>query len=197
MNEINTLQALLDDVKGNVFLNDAKKKSGHLKSMSLLSDAMSRHEWQQFELDVIDELKAIETNDEMVEALDNKVQLAKRELELSQLQMKLMDFHACAASSVFFSKEGAAVSLRKIADEIEAKDTLLFPKPWSAEDTRAYAEKIGATYIESLEEMNELLETMKSASLKSRGAKKRSAKKASKVVNKFWPLSKETGFTAK
>lgn len=164
MDSINTLQALLNDVKGNEFLGDAKKMSGYLKSISLLSDAMARRSWQQFELDVVDELKELKSGPEMTRGLDAKVQLAQRELELADLQVKLMDFHGCVASHVFMSKEGAAKSLRKIADHIEAKDSALFPKPWTEEDARAYAKKIGANYIEA--DVEDLLDMMKSKGAK-------------------------------
>jgi len=149
MNNIEMLQALINDVKGNEFLGDAKKLSGYLKSASLLADAMARSYWQQFELDVIDELKEIKGNSKMADALNVKAKLAQRELELADLQVKLVDFHACAASSAFFTKEMAAQSLRKIATEIEAKDSELFPKPWTDKEHRAYAASIGATYSDN------------------------------------------------
>lgn len=166
MDSINTLQALLNDVKGNEFLGDAKKMSGYLKSISLLSDAMARHSWQQFELDVLDELKELKSGPEINLGLDAKVKLATRELELADLQIKVMNFHTCVASDVFMSKEDAARSLRKIAEHIEAKHSALFPKPWTEEDARAYAKKIGANYIESDDTFEDFLDRMKSKAAK-------------------------------
>ncbi|WP_114969917.1 hypothetical protein [Rhodoferax ferrireducens] len=164
MNHIDTLQALLNDVKGNEFLGDAKKISGYLKSLSLLADAMSRSSWQQFELDVVGELKALNAGPEVTRGLETKVQLAQRELELADLQVKLMDFHCCAASSAFMSKEDAAKSLRKIADQIEAADSKLFPKPWTEEDVKAYTNQIGAEYIEDEGKVEDFLNRMKNQS---------------------------------
>lgn len=151
MNHIETLEALLNDVKGNEFLGDAKKMSGYLKSMSLAADALSRRYWQQFELEVIDELKEIRGSAAVTKALDVKAKLAQREYELADLQVKLADFHTSAAVSAFVSKEAAAESLRKIADEIEAQDSELFPKPWSLIDIKAYAVKMGATLCTTAE----------------------------------------------
>ncbi|OOG58018.1 hypothetical protein [Polaromonas sp. C04] len=161
MNEINTLQSLFDDVKGNEYLGDARKQSGYLKSISLLADAMARRYWQQFELDVVDELKELKPGTEMAKGLDVKLQLAQSELELADLQVRLMEFHGFAASGAFLSKEDAANSLRAIADDIEAKDSALFPKPWTEEDAKAYAKKIGANYIGKCDDLDELLARMK------------------------------------
>lgn len=162
MNHIETLQALLNDVKGNEFLGDARKMSGYLKSMSLLADAMALRCWQQFELDVIDELKEIKGNAKVTDALNVKVKLAQREFELADLQVKLINFHACAASSAFTTKEIAAESLRKIATEIEAKESELFPKAWTEDEFKAYAKSIGATYVEDAADFEAVIERMKS-----------------------------------
>lgn len=149
MKHIETLQALLNDVKGNQFLGNAKKMSQYLKSMSLLADAMARQSWQQFEIDVIEELKDVDGKVEVQDALNMKNKLAQRELELADLEVKLMDFQAGVSSSAYFTKETAAAALRKIADGIEEKDTELFPKPWTTDDVKAYAKSIGATYIDN------------------------------------------------
>jgi hypothetical protein len=162
MNHIETLQALINDVKGNEFLGDAKKMSGYLKSMSMLADALALRYWQQFELDVIDELKAIKGNAKVTDALNVKVKLAQREFELADLQVKLINFHACAASSAFITKEVAAESLRTIASEIEAKDSALFPKPWTEDEMKAYAKSIGATYVEDRAAFKAVIERLKS-----------------------------------
>ncbi|MEO8121431.1 MAG: hypothetical protein ABI606_19160 [Rhodoferax sp.] len=158
MNQIETLQALLNDVKGNEFMRDAKKVSGYLKSISLLADAMARRSWQQFELDVIDEINEVKGSSKIADALDIKIKLANREFELADLQVKLMDFHARAASSVYCTKEDAANDLRKIADDIASKDSELFPKPWTEEDFKAYAASIGATYIDNSDDFESALE---------------------------------------
>ena len=161
MKEITSLQALLNDVKGNEFLGDAKKMSGYLKSLSLLADALSRRSWQEFEIDVIDELKAVKSNAKMQTALDIKKKLAQREFELAELQVKLMQFHGYAAAGAYITKECAAGSLRKIADDLEKSDSELFPKPWSEEETRAYAKQVGARYVEDNENLEEVLKSLR------------------------------------
>ena len=148
MKHIEILQALLDDVKGNQFMGNAKKMSGYLKSMSLLADALARKNWQKFEIDVIDEIRGKKGGVAVTDALNIKCKLAQRELELADLEVKLIDFQVGVSCSAYFTKESAAAALRKIADEIEAKDTALFPKPWSKDDLKAYAKSIGATYVE-------------------------------------------------
>lgn len=151
--QLKTLEALLADANGNLFMNNARKMSGYLKSMSLLSDAMARRCSQQFELEVIEELR--DMHGQQAEGLSAKENLAKRELELSDLSVKVSEFLAEVDSGCFVSKEHAASSLRVIADAIEAKDSALFPKPWTEEDCKAYAESIGASYskVESVEEL--------------------------------------------
>lgn len=158
MQKIDTLQALLDDVKGNEFLNNSKKQSGYLKSISLLADAMARRSWQQFELDVLDELREM-SNAEIKNGLDTKAKLALREFELSDLNVKLADFLAQADSNCFVSKEAAAESLRAIADSLEKSESALFPKPPTKEDLKAYCESIGASYS-AVGNVDDLMESL-------------------------------------
>lgn len=158
-----------------------KKMSGYLKSMSLLADAMALRYWQQFELDVIAELKVIKGSAKVTDALNVKVKLAQREFELADLQVKLINFHTCAASSAFVTKEVAGESLRKIAAEIEAKDSELFPKPWTDDEMKAYAKSIGAIYVDEGGDPEAVLERMKGKGEKASTSTK-SKKSASKVA---------------
>lgn len=144
-NEIKTLEALLNDVKGNLVLGDARRMSGYLKSISQLADALARKCWQEFELDAIEELREVSGRD-LAEGLDVKVKLAKREQELAELSVKFADFVAQVDSGCFSSKEGAARSIRDIANSIESKESPLFPAPLSEDELKAYAERIGASY---------------------------------------------------
>jgi hypothetical protein len=183
MKEIEILQALINDVKGNVFLGDTKKASGYLKSMSLLADAMARRSWQLFELHVIDEIKEVEGSEKVAEALEVKAKLAKREFELADMQVKLMEFHASVASSAFVTKEDAANSLRKIVDKIAANESELFPKPWTAEELKAYAASIGATFIETKHDADAILGRQK---LKCKNNKTPEKRKTSNAATAVW-----------
>lgn len=145
--QIELLQALLDDVKGNELLRNSKKQHGYLKSISLLAEAAARSKWQQFEIELVEELRATKSSQAMTTALDIKAKIARRELELADLQVKLMEFHTIAATEGCFTKESAAGALRKIADDIEASDSLLFPKPPTPGEMMAYLESLGATTI--------------------------------------------------
>jgi hypothetical protein len=182
MKNIETLQNLLKDVIGNEFLGDAKKMSGYLKSISLLADAMARRSWQQFELDVIDEFNDIDSSAEVKRALDVKVKLANREHELAELQVKLAGFLANVDAVCYISKENAADGLRKIADEIAAKDSELFPKPWSREEFKAYAASIGATYSEETVDSKEFVARMKASNRNATGRQKPSKSKKLKLA---------------
>jgi hypothetical protein len=179
MENIKTLQALLDDVKGNQFLGNAKKMSGYLKSMSLLADALARKNWQQFEIEVIDEIRSEKGGVAVSDALNVKCKLAQRELELADLEVQLVDFQVGVSCSAYCTKESAAAALRKIADEIEAKDTELFPKPWTEDDVIAYAKSIGATYSNEHSDLDALLNRLTSKSKKPKFPAKT---KISKVV---------------
>ena len=148
MTEIETLEALLLDVQGNGILGNAKNMSGYLRSMSLLSGAMSRRYWQTFELEVIDELKDLGAAAELAGGLQAKQKLNQRELELSELEVQLANFHACAGSGCFVTKEDAAAALRKIADDLELKDSELFPPPMTVEQMKAWAKKVGAHFVD-------------------------------------------------
>ena len=172
MKEIEILQALINDVKGNVFLGDAKNVSGYLKSMSLLADAMARRSWQQFELDVIGEIKEVKRIEKVADALSIKTKLARREFELADMQVNLMNFHVRVASSAFLTKEDAAKHLRAIADEIAAKESELFPKPLTNEEFKACAEYLGATYIDNNDDPHALLEQLKLKGKKGRPIEK-------------------------
>lgn len=144
-NEIQTLEALLNDVKGNQFLGDARRMSGYLKSISQLADALARKCWQDFELDVIEELREMNGR-KVAEGLDVKAKLAKREQELAGLSVKFADVLAQVDSGCFASKEHAARSIHEIAESIESDESSLFPAPMSEEEVKAYCERIGATY---------------------------------------------------
>lgn len=144
---IELLQALLNDVKGNQLLGNNKKQSGYLRSIGLLADAAARSKWQQFEIELVEELRATDCSQAMTTALDIKAKIARRELEVADLQVKLMEFHTTAATEGCFTKESAAAALRKIADDIEASDSLLFPKPPTLGEMMAYLESLGATTI--------------------------------------------------
>ena len=147
-NEIRTLQALLDDVSGNQFLGDARRMSSYLKSMSQLADAMARQCWQQFELDVIEELAEM-NGKRKIKGLEAKARLAERERELAQLGVRLADFLAQADSGCFFSREDAAAALRALADDVEnAEESLLFPEPPGQDEVKQFCERIGAEYAE-------------------------------------------------
>lgn len=182
MKHIETLQNLLKDVEGNRFLGNAKRMSGYLKSISLLSDAMARRSWQQFELDLIEELKVIDSGAEVKKAIEVKVKFAKREYELSELQVNLAAFLANVDAECYFTKENAADELRKIADEIAAKDSELFPKPWSREEFKAYAASIGATYSEETVDAKEFVARMKATNRNATGRQKPSKSKKSKLA---------------
>lgn len=138
-------------------MGDARKKSEYLKSMSLLADAMARSSWQQFEIDVIGELKGEMGSLPDDKRFEAKVKLATRELELANLQTELMDFHVSASCGAFHSKEAAANALREIANEIESKDTELFPKPWTDAEMKAYVESIGGRFCDDEAEIDAFL----------------------------------------
>ncbi|NML45910.1 hypothetical protein HHL11_19330 [Ramlibacter sp. G-1-2-2] len=158
-NEIKTLEALLADVTGNLLLGDAKKTSGYLKSISLLSGALARQSWQQFELDVIDEMREVSGRN-AEDALKVKTQLAQREFDLSTLEVKLTGFLAQVDSGCFATKTDAAKSLRALADALEQAESLLFPAPATKEQLKAYAASIGATFSEA-GSLDELLAELK------------------------------------
>lgn len=188
MSQIDTLQALLDDVKGNDCIGHVRNMSSYLKSMSSLADAMARTYWQQFELDAIAELGEVKRPGEVEQCLATKKAVAQRELELSNLNVKLVEFTSFVSAGCFLSKENAANALREIADELEKRDSALFPKPWTEDDFTAYAAGIGARYIDLSAEtdidvkrlMEQLTRNAKTPSAKGQSAQPQRAKNRSK-----------------
>lgn len=172
-NEIQTLEALLNDVKGNLVLGDARRMSGYLKSISQLADALARKCWQEFELDVIEELREM-SGQKMAKGLDVKAKLAKREQELTELSVKFADFLAQVDSGCFASKELAARGIRQIADSVESKESPLFPAPLSEEELKAYCESIGASYsVSTATTPDELMREIRAAARGGKATKAR------------------------
>ena len=184
MTEIETLDALMSDVHGNGILGDAKNMSGYLRSISLLAGAMSRRYWQTFEMEVIDELKGLETTVELSKGLQAKQRLNQRELDLTELEVQLANFHACAGSGCFATKEDAAAALRKIADDLELKDSVVFPPPMTDEQMRAWAKDVGAHFVEpGSPESESFLSRLRSP----KGAKTKRVRGGKLVESRAWP----------
>ena len=184
MTEIETLEALLSDVQGNGILGDAKNMSGYLRSISLLAGAMSRRYWQTFEMDVIDELKGLGVAVKLSKGLQAKQKLNQRELELAELEVQLANFHACAGSGCFVTKEDAAAALRKIADDLELKDSVVFPPPMTVEQMRAWAKDVGAHFVEpGSPESESILSRLRGP----KGAKTKKGQGGNVVKLRAWP----------
>jgi len=155
-NQLKTLEALLNDVTGNLVMGNSKNAAGYLKSISLLAGALSRQCQQQFELGVIEELEAMEPTSEMAEGLQTKRKLNQRELELSKLEVELANFFANVSSSCYLGAEDAADSLRSIADDVQRQEgSELFPKPMSAEEMKAWAAERGIPYYDGSDRSSE------------------------------------------
>lgn len=151
-NPLKTLEALLNDVTGNLAMGNSKNAAGYLKSLGLLADALSRQCQQQFELGVIEELQEMAPSGEVAEGIQTKRKLNQRELELSKLEVELADFFAGVSSRCFISAKDAATNLRTIADAIEKQEgSELFPKPMAKAELKAWAEQRGMQFVDSTE----------------------------------------------
>lgn len=150
--KLSLLEALLKDVTGNLLMGNSKNAAGYLKSISLLTGAMSRQCQQQFELGVIEELEAMAPSGETAGGLETKRKLSQRELELSKLEVELADFFANVSSACYATAEHAADSLRSIAEDVEKQEgSELFPKPMSKDDVKAWAAERGIRYVDETE----------------------------------------------
>lgn len=147
---LNILDALLADVSGNLAMGNSKNAAGYLKSLSLLAGALSRQCQQQFELDVLEELEDMAPSAETAQGLKAKRSLNERELGLSKLEVELTDYFANVSSSCYLSAEHAADALRSIADDVEKQEgSLLFPRPLTADEMKAWAAQNGIEYVDA------------------------------------------------
>jgi len=144
------LEALLADVSGNLAMGNSKNAAGYLKSLSVLAGALSRQCQQQFELDVLEELEDMAPNAATAKGLKAKRSLNERELELSKLEVELTNYFANVSSSCYISAKHAAEALRSIADDVEKQEgSLLFPRPLTADEMKAWAAQNRIEYIDA------------------------------------------------
>jgi hypothetical protein len=149
---LGTLDALLKDVAGNLSIGDFRKAAGYLKSLSVLTDAMSRACQQEFELGLIDELEEMSPPKELADGLQAKRQLNQRELELGTLEVALAGYVADVSSGCYLTAGAAAAALNEVADQVaKQENTPLFPKPMTDDEMRAWAAAHG---IEVIDETN-------------------------------------------
>jgi hypothetical protein len=149
---LSTLDALLKDVTGNLSMGDSGKAAGYLKSLSVLAGAMSRSCQQEFELGLVDELEEMAPSDEGADGFQAKRQLNQRELDLSNMELALVNFFANVSSGCYMTAGAAAAALNEVANQIaKQEDTPLFPKPMTDDEMRAWAAGHG---IEVTDETN-------------------------------------------
>lgn len=178
-NHVNTLEALLADVSGNLAMGNSKNAAGYLKSLSLLAGALARQCQQQFELDVLEELEGIAPNAETADGLKAKRSLNERELDLCKLEVELANYFANVSSSCYLTAEHAADSLRSIADDVENKEgSLLFPKPMTADEMKVWAEQNGIEYLDADSGATSLLDELVAASKAKKSGKSARATRA-------------------
>lgn len=177
---LDILEALFKDVNGNLFMGNHKNAAGYLKSISLLTAAMSRQCQQEFELGVIEELEEMSTNAETADGLKLKRKLNQRELELNTLDAELANYLATVSSGCFMTAADAAASLRSIADNVEQQEgNELFPKPMTEDEVKAWAEEHGINYVDSTNDSVEaIIERLTSApAATNRGKTNRAARR--------------------